>query len=263
MSARRFDLLVVNCGGGVNSFGMLAGILERGMVDQVDLISFADTGGEKPETYRMLDELDSWLALNGFCPMVRVQNSGMYQTLENNCLTKKMLPSIVYGYKSCSDKYKIRPQDQLVKAWPLAQQAWADGKVVTRAIGYDAGEPQRAKIYDGNGYQFWYPLIEWGWSRLECVQAIRRVGLTVPGKSACFYCPSSKKHEVLELKRSHPDLFARAVAMEENAAETLISIRGLGRNWSWSELVAADESQFKMFSEAPDVPCICSDGEVA
>lgn len=258
MIARRFECLVVNNGGGVNSFGMLAGMFERGMQHQVDLVSTADTGGEKPETYAALDELDIWLLRNGFHHIRRVKNSGMYVTLENNCLAKHMLPSIAYGFKSCSDKYKIRPQDQYVKTWPVAQRVWASGGVVTRAIGYDTGEPHRAKVYDGNGYQFWYPLIEWGWDRAACIAAIKRVGLTVPPKSACFYCPSSKKGEVLALKRDHPDLFDRAISMENNAH--LTSVKGLGRHWSWSDLAKADEDQFKLFAEPPEIPCICGDG---
>ena len=37
------------------------------------------------------------------------------------------------------------------------------------------------------------------WGRDDCVAAIARVGLPQPGKSACFFCPSSKKHEIITL----------------------------------------------------------------
>jgi hypothetical protein len=40
--------------------------------------------------------------------------------------------------------------------------------------------------------------------RDECVQAIQAAGVPLPGKSACFFCPSSKQREVLDLKRRHP-----------------------------------------------------------
>lgn len=50
-------------------------------------------------------------------------------------------------------------------------------------------------------------------------------GLPVPPKSACFFCPAQKPHELEELHRDHPDLTQRIKAMEANA--TLDKIEGL------------------------------------
>ena len=47
--------------------------------------------------------------------------------------------------------------------------------------------------------------------------------------------------------------------MEENAQINLTSIKGLGRNWSWKELIDSDNAQMKMF--VTEVPCECYDGE--
>ena len=55
------------------------------------------------------------------------------------------------------------------------------------------------------------------------------------------------------------DLFDRAVQMERNARG--LQVDGLGRHWSWEALVKADEDQFKLFPEAPAIPCMCFDGE--
>ena len=46
-------LSVVSYGAGTNSTAMLIGLHERG--ERPDLILFADTGGERPETYRHRD----------------------------------------------------------------------------------------------------------------------------------------------------------------------------------------------------------------
>lgn len=83
------------------------------------------------------------------------------------------------------------------------------------------------------------PLVEWGWAREECVEAIERARLTVPGKSACWFCPAMKKREVLRLAKERPDLYARAVEMEATAAPNLGVVKGLGRHWSWKTLVEA------------------------
>ena len=50
--------------------------------------------------------------------------------------------------------------------------------------------------------------------------------------------------------------------MESNAKCEVV--KGLGRNWRWSDLVKADEQQMKLFDELPDpVPCGCYDGSAS
>lgn len=52
-------LTVVSYGGGVNSTALVIGLLERHQ--PLDCVLFADTGGEKPETYEFLSRFDQWL----------------------------------------------------------------------------------------------------------------------------------------------------------------------------------------------------------
>jgi hypothetical protein len=49
-------------------------------------------------------------------------------------------------------------------------------------------------------------------------------------KSACFYCPVSKKPEILWLREHHPELLARALAIEHDAQPKLASVKGLDRS---------------------------------
>jgi hypothetical protein len=249
--------LVVAWGGGVNSTAMLVEFAHLSV--RPDLILFADTGAEKPETYAYRDLFAAWLRRQGFPELITVRNDGVYRTLEANCLATGTLPSLAYGFKSCSDKYKRRPQDKYVASWPQALKCWKAGGKVTKALGIDAGEAHRAGIEHDRRYRYVYPLIDWGWGRPECVAAIGRAGLPVPPKSACYFCPASKKHEVLWLAERHPELFARAVALERNAAPNLQTVRGLGRRWSWEDL-AAGRLTLPMAAEPPDVGCLCFDG---
>ena len=112
-------------------------------------------------------------------------------------------------------------------------------------------------------YKKEYPLIDWGWTREDCVAAIEQEGLPLPGKSSCFFCPSMKRHEIRTLYHNHRDLFDRAIAIEDNAQPNLISVKGLGRNWSWRDFVEADKNQTAMCWMFPetDMPCGCYDGE--
>jgi hypothetical protein len=247
--------LIVSWGGGVNSTAMLVGLRERG--EFPNSILFADPGSENPDTYAYLNTTNRWLASVGFPNIVTVQNDGQYRTLENECLSKHTLPSIAFGFKSCSDKYKRRPQTKWLK------ERYGDLSALTLCIGFDADEPHRAEngAAASDAYARRFPLIEWGWGREECIRAIRRAGLPVPPKSACFFCPSSSKHEVRRLAREYPDLMARALLMETNAAMTCTQIKGLGRNWSWREVVQAAESQLALFPDSVETPCGCWDGE--
>lgn len=245
--------LILNWGGGVNSTAMAVGYAARGIVP--DLVIWSDTGGEKPATYAYVDTFDAWLKTMGFPALVRVAKDG--PTLEQYCLDRGELPAIVYGFKSCSDHWKRRPIHNYVKAWAPAVEAWAAGIPCRKALGYDADEERRVKPDSDKRYANEYPLIEWDWGREECIQAIKDAGLPVPPKSACFFCPSSKKHEVRALPA---DLQARAVAMEHGAKANLTHIAGLGRTWSWEEVIKADREQLRLFPDVIEAPCGCYDG---
>jgi hypothetical protein len=250
-------LTLASYGGGTNSTALLVELANRG--ERPDLILFADTGGERPETYRYLELFSAWLKQRGFPEITvvrKVRRDQTVQTLEENCLEKKMLPSLAYGFKSCSQKFKVQPQDKFVNNWPPAAAAWKRGEQITKLIGYDAGEERRAKNYSDEKYLFRYPLIEWGWYREECVAAIGAAGLPLPGKSACFFCPASRKPEILALRDQHPALLQRALRLEANAE--LTSIKGLGRRFNWGEFIRGESPC--SIDATDDVPCGCYDG---
>ena len=247
--------LVVAYGVGVDSTAMLVAMQQRGI--RPDAILFADPGGEKPETYAYLPKISAWLESVGFpaITIVRYQPKfAPYDTLEGKCLANDTLPSLAFGKHSCSIVFKAEPQHKWVKAWQTAIDVWAAGGRVVKAIGYDNGSQdcrRRAKAdkatskqeAEGKGtahlYQYWYALQDWGIDRVECLRLIAMAGLELPMKSACWFCPASKKSEIVWLRDTHPKLFERAIFMELNA-ETgkhgLDTVKGLGRQFAWSSL---------------------------
>lgn len=249
---------VVAYGGGTNSTAMLVRIALDKIEDLMpSLILFADTGGEKPHTYEFVALFSEWLVNHGLPEIITVRSPN--KTLEQDCLDRSALPSIAYGFKTCSQRWKGAPQDKYINNWEPAKKEWKAGRKITKLIGYDAGEPQRAKEYSDKKYVVAYPLIDWDWGREECLQAIKNAGLPECGKSACFFCPSSRPSEIKQLGREYPGLARRAIEMEKNAE--LTSIKGLGRNWAWRDLLAQgdllDESEFIC---TMDAPCGCYDG---
>jgi hypothetical protein len=260
--------LVVAYGLGVDSTAMLIEFARREI--RPDLILFADTGGEKPETYQYLAVIRPFLINVGFpdVTVVRYQpKRAVYHTLEEQCLHTGTLPSLAYGGKSCSLKYKRAPQDRLILSRYPPAELLHRGQRVVRAIGFEAGEerrtyahvvkaigldageehrltwarseanedkpPSREAWLDQHYFVYWYPLLEWGYDRERCKAVIADAGLPVPIKSACFFCPASKKSEIVWLREHHPRLLERALEIERNAQVKLTSVKGLGRSFSW------------------------------
>lgn len=239
---------VVNFGGGVNSLAVLVGLHER--AQRPDVVIFADTLGEKPETYESNARVNVWLESIGFPAITVVSDAGRrFASLEDECLKLNTLPSRAFGFGRCADHWKRRPIERWLKANTEGE--------ITQAIGYDAGETRRVKSTSMPRSTLWYPLIEWLWGRDECVAAIERAGMRVPPKSSCFFCPSMKKSEILALS---DDLKARAIAIEGNA--NLTQVKGLGRSFAWRALIQADAAQVRMFPESAVEDCMmCADGE--
>lgn len=263
---RSGDWLAVSFGGGTNSTGMLCGFRERGI--RPDVAIFADTGGEVPRTYEhvavLAAKVQEWWGIT--LHTVHPVRAGKPITLEQDCVNKGLLPSLAYGRRSCSQRSKHEPMEKLLKA--LAK---ADGVTqVRKAIGYGADEyyrvknkPLTGKLARGIVETYWYPLVEWNWRREDCVAAIERHGLPQPGKSACFFCPASKRSEVLRLRDEHPELLARALAMEAKAQARHRSLRGLGgANNLWADWLTMDEQQSRLMLdiEPMHAPCGCYDG---
>lgn len=259
---------IVSFGGGTNSTAMLIGMYEKKI--PVDLILFADTGAEMPYTYLYINIMNRWLKKHGMPEITVVRNVDRYGnrfTLEDECLKSKTLPSIAYGYKKCSLKHKIGPQDKFCNNYQPCIDIWTKDEKVYKYIGYDAGEELRktnafAHDIQDKKYKKVYALIDWTWYRENCIRKIQEYKLPLPGKSSCFFCPSMKKSEIKELHRLHPDLLARAIEIERNAKENLITVKGLGRDYSWEDFITGVESQVEFCVSYGDgtMPCGCYDG---
>lgn len=247
--------VVVSFGGGVNSTALIVGLHERGK--RPDAILFSDTGGERDEIYRHVEGTSGYCRSIGFPEVTTVRYDSKHGTLEQECHNNKTLPSLAFGFRGCSVKWKRQPMDKWVREWPVAIAAWEAGLPVARYMGIHAGESHRGQVESDEEFLYDRPLIRWGWGQAECEAACLRAFGYIPKKSACFYCPAMKKREVIELAKESPELFQRAVAIERQAKANLGSVKGLGRHWTWEQVVKADDEQLKLFKDAADMPCLC------
>jgi len=266
---------IASFGGGLNSTAGLI-LLAKQATDIPDLILFADTGdyfngkyAEKPATYEHVLRISDWLVANGMPPVTWVRKSvdkskqhreEKYETLEEECLAKKCLPSIAYFGRSCSSKWKHEPQEAYARNWTPSIECWKRGDKVVKAIFYDADEMHRVSIHSNDRYEYWHPLVDMDIGRDECVSICKKAGFDSVPKSSCFFCPEMDVEEIRQLEVENPDLLQRALAMESNAE--LRSIKGLGKHdYSWNELVSSRYS-LDVISRGPrtKMPCMCYDG---
>lgn len=229
----RGQKIIVCFGGGRDSTAMLIA-LHRANVTP-DLITFADTGAEKMATYNHVRFMDTWLKAVGFpqvtwCKKLTLASTS-YTDLGGNCTDNETLPSLAFGMKSCSIKWKQTPQDYFVmgckrgpnkcEAHPLWVESQRTGIKPLKLIGYDHGPADlrrsaKVKTEDAN-FEYSYPLQDLGWTLPQCIEEIQAEGLPVPVKSACYFCPASHKWELFHLAATEPHLFMNALAIERKA----------------------------------------------
>lgn len=247
---------IVAYGGGTDSTAMIIECFNRGVT--IDYILFADTGAEKPHTYEYVKKFSAWCVAHGFPEIITVKKGGNGETLEQECLRKKSLPSLAYGFKTCSQKFKIQPQDMFFNNLPEAQKIWKNGEKIIKFVGYDLTEKRRADkamLHQSDKYALQFPLIDWEITRAKCIDIIKNSGLCLPGKSACFFCPSSKVSEIKQLLANYPDLLQRALDLENNA--DLTTIKGLGHGFAWSDAIKTDDLFSDQFELMPEMICEC------
>ncbi|HEX7856959.1 MAG TPA: hypothetical protein VF503_25035 [Sphingobium sp.] len=231
----RHPPVIAAWGMGVDSTAMIIEWIARGL--PLSVVLTADTGIEREETYAFLPVFQRWMSDRGIEHHVvrytprHFRHWPPYFTLLENCLTNAPLPSISFGRHSCSQKWKIQPQDGWVAAGQPARDCWAEGGRVVKLIGYDMSPADSRRYAHREGhvsalYDYRYPLREWGWDRTACADRIRAEGLPIPIKSACWLCAAQKVEELESLPRWCLRLI---VLVEARAAPRLRTVEGLWR----------------------------------
>lgn len=239
---------VLSLGGGTQSCA-LALMSAAGELPRLDHIVFADTQGEMPETYKYLDYLRGVLEPAGI-PLHVVTAGSLYDDLLTTTPTSSnpTPPAHVLnpdgskgriGQYRCSYDYKRRVIARKVRQLCGGRGAWKSA-TVQQWIGFSLDETGRMKDADGcrcdhpsrhhvpggcsrctrcTGYDPWqvnrWPLIELRMRREDTIRWFARNGHPTPPRSACYFCPNSGNDRWSALRSEHPDLFERAVVLDE------------------------------------------------
>jgi hypothetical protein len=186
---------ILSFGAGVQTTALTI-LAAQGKV-KIDAVVFADTKGEKPETYWYMENYTVPLIESLKIPFITVRSKlksrqpDLYGWLFRN----KDIPGVM-GKRECSWNFKRMP---ISREFPKAEIL----------IGFSSDEGKRLKTDS-------YPLFEAGISGADCTRIISDFGWPVPVKSSCFFCPFQRPYEWNWLKRNHLDLFQKALDLEAN-----------------------------------------------
>ncbi len=106
--------------------------------------------------------------------------------LSTELLTNGIVPMTGTSMRNCSAKQKGKVIEQTLDILGVTQGPYDN------ILGFAKGEERRAKKgseWDLNGRESRYPLIDWGWTRDDCLLYLADTFGVMWPKSACVYCP--------------------------------------------------------------------------
>ncbi len=216
------SLSVISYGGGVQSTALVV-LATQGEI-QAPHALFANVGddSEHPDTLRYVREvMTPWAAERGIevIELRRVGRDGTPRTLHAELMRPlsrsisipvRMADTGAPGLRRCTADYKLK----VVGRWCRAHGATANQPAdVMVGISWDEIERlgnKRTEAWERPAY----PLVDRRLTRDDCKGIIRAVGLPVPPKSSCFFCPFRKPSDFARMRRDEPALFDQAVALE-------------------------------------------------
>lgn len=138
--------------------------------------------------------------------------------------------------RACTGDFKIK----VIQKWLKQHGATVDDPAVS-AIGISLDEFQRMRTDSGANFQrLVYPLVEMRKTRQDCNNIISGVGLMLPPKSSCYFCPWHTVKAWQKQARDEPELFAKSVALEAYISERSQQ-RGHGPVWMTDKMVPLEQ----------------------
>lgn len=230
---------VFSFGGGVQSTAALI-LAARGELD-VDTFLFANVGddSENPDTLRYVREIAIPYAQQHGVRIETLQKrrkDGSIETLYGKLTRPDSrtigIPALlgtagVPARRNCTTDFKV----QRIASW-CYQHGARKTTPATVMLGISLDEFQRMRTDSGFSYtQLAYPLIERRISRADCHRLITEEGLPTPPKSSCWFCPFHSRSMWIDLSRRHPDLWQKAIALEEQLSARARVIHAHRKNY--------------------------------
>ena len=208
---------------------------------------FCDTGAELPETYEYLTRLETALGK----PIERLNASrGFDHWFE---VYRGMLPSP-----------QVRWCTRMMKIAPL--EAWIGDEPTTSYVAIRADESNRkGYVSTKPNIRTVFPFVEDEIDHAGVMRILDDAGIGLPSyyewrtRSGCYFCFYQRKAEWVGLAERHPELFERAVAIEnkvllaagagEDADFTATAMQGRAYTWSQGETLIQLRSRADVIKE--------------
>lgn len=174
------------------------------------ILAYCDTGSEHPDNVRFLADCERWLGTK-----ILVLKSKKYKDIWDVFEKRRFLNS---------------PKGALctVELKKLVRRDFEDLDDL-QIFGFDVSEKERAARFVENNPEVktWFPLIEAGLTKAECLKMIAAAGIELPAmyrlgyrNNNCIGCVKGGAGYWNKIRRDFPEVFARMAAMERtlNAA---------------------------------------------
>ena len=245
--------------GGKDSTAMLLLMIDKEM--PIDIVLFADTGMEFPEMYAHLEKLDAYL----------YEKRGIHITVLR---AKHSFEYLMF------DEPKVKPktiENRIQKGiplhgngWPGIRVRWCTGQLKTHLISKEVnrlkGELGAVNYVGIAADEAWrcagekYPLVEWGITEEMALQICYDHGFDFGGlyriyrRASCWCCPFQRIGELRNLRKHHPELWARLRELDKRALAQFGPgpLGQFKQNWTVEQLearFAAEDDQLSILEE--------------
>ena len=241
---------ILNYGMGVDSTAILLrwlsmSVEERGFELSDLIVLTAQTGDEFESTKQLVESYILPLLRQHQIRFVEVAKHGPYQRDGYTVLQDSREPWSLHvegDYKLSMQMHKrgtvpaySGPHLCAMKWKGFVLDSWLqdhlNSKVFGPYLGYSAEETKRAdkcEEYPCRGNAFRFPLIEWGWTRADCVAFLQEQLGVEWRKSCCAYCPFQSRETAIARYQEDPEaagfaLFTEAISLALNPRMHLFS----------------------------------------
>jgi hypothetical protein len=185
-----YDLTYLSFGAGLQSTALLVmSAIRLRDTPKIDLAVFADTQGEPQWVYDHLKFMRGWAFDHG----IHIET--------------------VSAGNLAQDVIDRRAPEQRRRRF-VAVPCWTEG--TNKRTGEAEAVPLRRQCTQDYKIVKEHPLVDMGITRLGCASLLDEVGIPLPKKSACVYCPYHDDAYWSDLKGNFPDEWDRAIAFDES-----------------------------------------------
>lgn len=180
---------ILSLGWGKQSF-TLAVMIALGELPPVACAVFVDTTHEASKTYKFAKKYTGWLENNGVKVITLTTPPHDISLADDDNPHVVDIPA--FTLNAMGDKGQLNRQ--CTGSWKIAVirrylQSIRGKERIDQLIGISTDEAERMRTSDRKYIDNYYPLIEQGMSRMDCINYLNDHGFEIPERSACVFCP--------------------------------------------------------------------------